>query len=95
MRRSGFVRQFRPQLFAADDRTSDPAEAMLASSDRTQPPRERMSLTSANTLPLVDANAPELVTAVTSREQNHTLPMPDARGPVIEHVGHRSYVAKF
>ncbi|MER6177705.1 hypothetical protein [Streptosporangium sp. NPDC001681] len=47
----GFVHQFRPQLFATDDRTSDLVWSMFASSDRTWSSHERVPLTSANTLP--------------------------------------------
>jgi hypothetical protein len=71
----GFVRQIRPQLLAMSDRTPFEPRFMFVSSDRTWLPRPAKSLTSANGLPLVDADRPLPVTAVTSGDHlNGSLP---------------------
>ncbi len=63
---------------------------MFVSSDRTQSAGERTPVTSAHSLPLVDANGPELVTAVTSHE--HRRP-PRALGAVESGEHSRSLLA--
>jgi hypothetical protein len=66
--RSGFVRQFRPQLFVTSDRSPNASRSMIVSSDR----RVAAILTQVIDLGvrplLAGAMDPELSAAVTSRE---------------------------
>ena len=63
----GFERESRPHLFARTDRTLLRGKLVFVSSDRTGPPSVSEPLTCANNLPLVAAERPQAMTAVTSR----------------------------
>jgi hypothetical protein len=76
----GFVREVRPQLFVASDRTLAWPRFMFVSSDRTWPPGAAKSLTWANDQPLVGADGPQPATAITSREHRAWL-RPPGCGP--------------